>query len=228
MDNIVVADNYDLPSVKIWNGQRVVTFKDIDAVHQRPSGTAKAAFNRNRKHFIKDVDYFIVTRSEVKKYVKDTFKNFGDIPKRGVTVLTETGYLMVVKPFNDDLSWNVQRQLVNSYFKAKENIKDISENGYKSIKVNPWLAEMESKFKFLCKEYGFDRKKLYHKILLDIGKKYNVDDYKILYKYMLGHDAKYIMEVVAHFQELREEAEKTINIHVERKIHSALIRAESS
>ena len=34
--------------------------------------------------------------------------------------LTETGYLMLVKVFDDDLSWQVQRQLVRRYFAAKE------------------------------------------------------------------------------------------------------------
>ena len=30
--------------IKEYNGQRVVTFKDIDTVHQRPSGTANKRF----------------------------------------------------------------------------------------------------------------------------------------------------------------------------------------
>ena len=33
--------NIDIPKIKIWNDQRVVTFRDIDDVHQRPEGTAK-------------------------------------------------------------------------------------------------------------------------------------------------------------------------------------------
>ncbi|HNQ43870.1 MAG TPA: hypothetical protein PKI59_05545 [Candidatus Cloacimonadota bacterium] len=31
---------------------------------------------------------------------------------------TESGYLMLVKSLTDDLSWAVQRELVNSYFRA--------------------------------------------------------------------------------------------------------------
>jgi phage antirepressor YoqD-like protein len=34
-----------------------------------------------------------------------------------VLLLTETGYSMLVKSFTDDLAWEVQRQLVRSYFK---------------------------------------------------------------------------------------------------------------
>lgn len=39
-------------------------------------------------------------------------------------LLTESGHLMLVKTFTDDLSWEVQRQLVNSYFKVKELKQD--------------------------------------------------------------------------------------------------------
>ena len=38
--------------------------------------------------------------------------------KRGpIVFLTETGYLMLIKSFTDDLSWKTQRQLVNRYFR---------------------------------------------------------------------------------------------------------------
>lgn len=58
---------------------------------------------------------------------------------------------------------------------------------------------------------------MYHKILVDVGKTYNVDDYKILYKYEKGYESRFVMEVVSYFAELREEEEKTILEHVARK-----------
>lgn len=36
--------------VKEWAGKRVVTFKDIDRVHERPEGTARKRFKDNKKH----------------------------------------------------------------------------------------------------------------------------------------------------------------------------------
>lgn len=229
----------DIPSIKVWNNQRVVTFKDIDEVHQRPSGTARKAFNRNRKRFIKDIDYFIVTRSDFQKYVKDTLEiqkstkrtlendNFGNIPNRGITVLTETGYLMVVKPFTDDLSWEVQRRLVNGYFKGREMEQSIKAQQTKKQEQpqlpqkHEWLVEHEDDFRWICRAFNFTRKQLYHQILLEIDKKYNVDEYKILYKSQVGHAAEYIMEVVAYFENLREEAEKVIFMYIEIKMIEA-------
>jgi hypothetical protein len=49
--NTVTINNKQLPAVE-YRGQRVVTLAMIDEVHQRPEGTARAAFNRNREHFI--------------------------------------------------------------------------------------------------------------------------------------------------------------------------------
>ena len=216
--------NIDIPKIKIWNDQRVVTFRDIDEVHQRPEGTAKKAFSRNRKRFIRGVDYFIVTRSEIQKSVKDTLEYFGDIPNRGITVLTETGYLMVVKPFTDDLSWKVQRRLVSSYFNCgklqnevinRSDVPQPNEGHYPSL-ANTWMKDHEPLFKQICSAYGISRKELYHKILLDIGDDYNVDDYRVFYKRDTGHAPEYIMEVVSFYPELREAAETIIQIHMNR------------
>jgi len=115
--------------IKDFKGNRVVTFKDIDAVHKRPNGTASRNFKNNRDRFIEGVDYFIVSKNQ-----KDEFRLL-EIPNRGLTLITETGYMMLVKSFSDDLSWEVQRQLVNSYFTVQE-IKEKLENSVAITKDN--------------------------------------------------------------------------------------------
>ena len=107
----------DMPvQVKEYGGQRVVTLKDIDTVHGRPDGTARKRFNENKKRFIEGEDYFKVCASEIRthKIMEISARTHED-----VTLITESGYLMLVKSFTDDLAWNVQRQLVNSYFRCK-------------------------------------------------------------------------------------------------------------
>ena len=117
-NQIVKINNTDL-SVKEFNGQRVVTFKDIDMLHERVEGTAKRNFNEHKKHLIKDVDYFEVKQSDFQKYEIRTL----EIPNRGLTLITESGYLMLVKSLQDDLAWKVQRELVNNYFRVKESVQ---------------------------------------------------------------------------------------------------------
>lgn len=114
MSNEIVINNTPL-AIKEFNGQRVVTLKDIDMVHNRPTGTAKRNFNINRDRFIDGEDFFILKPSDIQK---DEFRT-SEINNRGTIFVTESGYLMLVKSFTDDLAWSVQRQLVRTYFRAK-------------------------------------------------------------------------------------------------------------
>ena len=112
-NQIVKINNTDL-SVKEFKNQRVVTFKNIDMLHERVEGTADRNFRENKKYFIENEDYFIL-----KKNQNNEIRGL-EIPNRGITLLTESGYLMLVKSLQDDLAWTVQRELVNNYFRVKD------------------------------------------------------------------------------------------------------------
>ena len=112
MTNTITVGNHTLP-IKEYNNVRVVTFKDIDTVHERPDGTAHRNFKTNKNRFIEGVDYFRRNSSEAKN-------EFNLIAPNGLILITESGYLMLVKSFTDDLAWKVQRELVNTYFRVKD------------------------------------------------------------------------------------------------------------
>lgn len=114
MNELQTINNTEI-LVKEFSGQRVVTFKDIDAVHGRPDGTARKRFNDNREHFIEGEDYFVRNSDEAKN-------EFGITAPNGLTLITESGYLMLVKSFTDDLAWEVQRELVKGYFRVKKSL----------------------------------------------------------------------------------------------------------
>ncbi|MGL4859172.1 MAG: ORF6N domain-containing protein [Enterobacteriaceae bacterium] len=113
MTNQITIHNVQLP-IAMYLGRRVVTFAMIDKVHQRIEGTARKRFNDNKDRFIDGEDYYLIEYSKM-----SAFRTSGiEINPRGTIVLTESGYLMLVKSFTDDLAWQVQRQLVNNYFRA--------------------------------------------------------------------------------------------------------------
>lgn len=122
MNELVHIGNADI-SIKEYKGQRVVTFKDIDLVHGRLDGTANKRFLDNKKRFIENEDFFIVSNSEIRKSLLFPISDNDYTDK---VLLTEQGYLMLVKSFTDDLAWEVQRQLVNSYFKVRTVADDLS------------------------------------------------------------------------------------------------------
>ena len=114
---IVKINNIDL-SVK---EQRVVTFKDIDMLHERVEGTAGRNFRENKNHLIEDEDYFSIRGSELREFKQAT--NFVGSNAKEIILITESGYLMLVKSLQDDLAWKVQRELVNNYFRVKEIVQ---------------------------------------------------------------------------------------------------------
>lgn len=119
MNEIIINDK-PLP-IREYKGNRVVTFKEIDEVHGRKDGTARKRFNDNKKRFIEGVDYFKITASEFRTL-------FGGLDTRhqmDIILITESGYLMLVKSFSDDLAWTVQRELVNFYFRGKNPVPDL-------------------------------------------------------------------------------------------------------
>lgn len=122
MNELIHIGNSDI-SIKEYKGQRVVTLKDVDMVHERPGGTAKRNFNTNKKRFIEGVDFFLVSSDEIR--TSHIFP-ISDNDYMDKILLTEQGYLMLVKSFTDDLAWDVQRQLVNGYFKVRKLANDLS------------------------------------------------------------------------------------------------------
>lgn len=103
MNNLVKIGNSDL-SIKEFNGQRVVTFKDVDSVHERPDGTARKRFNDNRSRFIEGEDFYKICPSEIRTH---KIMEISEMAREDVTLLTESGYLMLVKSFTDDLACQV-------------------------------------------------------------------------------------------------------------------------
>lgn len=117
MNHLVHIHGTEIPVVEV-QGVRVVTLAMVDRVHQRPDGTARRAFNEHRARFIDTDDFLELTAHEIR--TQSVGHVFPPRTPKGI-VLTESGYLMLVKSFTDDLAWKVQRDLVNGYFRQKMN-----------------------------------------------------------------------------------------------------------
>lgn len=153
MQNEVVKVNQQNVLVKEYKGQRVVTFKDIDLVHERAEGTARKRFSDNKRHFVEGEDYFKITPSEFRTAIGEM-----DLRQQNdITLLTESGYLMLVKSFTDELAWKVQRQLVKTYFSQKANVTEKKPDKPKKEKL-PSVNMMVKNIKEALHDAGVDSK----------------------------------------------------------------------
>jgi len=145
--NHVIINGHRVEKIE-YKDQPVITLNMIDELHERPNDTARRNFNHNKNRLVEYEDFFRVPYDEWTQVLVG--RNSSD-QKGGhhgnMIFITQSGYLMLVKSFNDDLAWKVQRELVKRYF-VVEQIKDglgadvLSMLNHKGMKLNQRLKIM--------------------------------------------------------------------------------------
>jgi hypothetical protein len=100
------------------DGVRVVTLSDIARVHGKPVETVKRAWRRRRDKFEAGEDYVMVPAQGRRN--APPLKNGPES-----VALTESGYALLSKVFDDDVSWEIQRKLTRSYFRVRDAVRSI-------------------------------------------------------------------------------------------------------
>ncbi|WP_200867602.1 ORF6N domain-containing protein [Commensalibacter papalotli (ex Servin-Garciduenas et al. 2014)] len=143
-----------------YKKQRVITLNMMDEVHQRVDGTARRNFNKNKSRLIAGEDYFDIRQANEIRTLGFA-RNDGSVPEK-IILLTETGYLMLVKSFTDELAWKVQRELVSHYFRVQQEAMVTSSNqlggivkGIVNKSLLPIKEQFETQIKALCEEIRF-------------------------------------------------------------------------
>lgn len=254
MNEIITVENKEM-QIREYNGQRVVTFKDIDNVHQNKIGTARRNFNRNKKHFIEGEDYIFLSKANSNE-TKCPIKNIS-VPNKGITLLTESGYLLIAKSFTDDLSWQVQRTLVNNYFKCKEQaislpktipqkqekkslsqwtpeeivdwkLNDLNKRLRKLEKTEEekpklkqlhrlmpkkktWYHRNRARIWAILRNKDIELRELYHIILEECGRYYDVDSAFDNYRRESGRADIYPMDLVEEYRELQDISDQVLD-----------------
>lgn len=212
MTELVNVEGTEL-SVREYNGQRVVTFSDIDEVHHRPHGTAYRNFRANKRFFNEGRDYVTLH----KKNQNDEIRLLGiTVPQRGITLITERGYLKVIKSFNDELSWKVQDALVDAYFAVKNQqpTTEIEEKPTLELETD-WFCINRGKINYICRCYDITSKEYMHHLLEVLGRTYNFDEAKRIYSETTGNWKCRNSEVITYFPQLSDLASKILQQDVD-------------
>ena len=122
--NVVSDDKFlEINGVRIerkeYKGVPILTPWDIGKIHNKDVKAINQQFLRNKDKFKENIDYFPVSREEIKRSQIIAFENFPKNIKR-VNFYTERGYIKLNKTFSDDFSWKVQDILIDEYFNMKK------------------------------------------------------------------------------------------------------------
>ena len=113
--DIVTISGKDVERIE-YRSVPVITLRMMDELHERPDGTARGSFHRHKEKLLEGEDFFAVPYEEWTQILN--VENFNDQReslnvrnsdgqkggRRGdMTFLTQSGYLMLVKSFTDDL-----------------------------------------------------------------------------------------------------------------------------
>lgn len=144
----------------LYKGEPVVTFKMVDELHEKGDDSARKAFHRHKKHFIEGEHYYTINADynllynthltalpnnsllpqgeHVEKpfFFDESIEIHEDETKKTtITVLTASGYLFVVKPFTDDLSWTIQAKLIDAYFEVNKRRQIAYDKEIETMKI---------------------------------------------------------------------------------------------
>lgn len=105
MGAVIVIDDIGIP-VREYEGQRVLTLRNIDVVHKRSGGTAGRYFSQNKTRFREKKDFFLIKDEKLLSVEK---------------VFTLSGYEILTKCYlASERDMNVQREVIETYFTVAE------------------------------------------------------------------------------------------------------------
>lgn len=105
MGAVIVIDGIGIP-VREYEGQRVLTLRNIDVVHKRSGGTAGRYFSQNKTRFREKKDFFLIKDEKLLSVEK---------------VFTLSGYEILTKCYlASERDMNVQREVIETYFTVAE------------------------------------------------------------------------------------------------------------
>lgn len=110
MSSLVTINDISLEQL-LYHDTPVVTIAMVAKVHGVSENTVRNSFHRNKARFVEGKHFYSLTYQEVIQASLSVMPN-----PDGMTVFTEKGYLLLVKPMRDQKSWEVQEHMIDEYF----------------------------------------------------------------------------------------------------------------
>lgn len=107
------------------SGKKSMLVRDIAQIHKRPLFKLNQLINENRNHFKDGIDIIdLLNTSEVFRNFAQEQGFIGSNRAQHVYLLSERGYLKLLKIMDDDKAWDIYNDIVDNYFNMRVAIKE--------------------------------------------------------------------------------------------------------
>ena len=104
--------------------KKAMLVKDIAVIHGRPVRKINELINKNRKRFKDGIDVSDLKGTNFEVLQKDLGFNQNSINRsNNIYLLSERGYVKLLKILEDDKAWEIYDELVDNYFNMRQTIK---------------------------------------------------------------------------------------------------------
>ena len=122
-------------------GQKVVADKTVALIHNQPEREIRRRVVDNIKKFKEGIDFIDLKPRVGESHTLDFLTTMGYakqsiVQTNHIYLLSERGYMKLIKVMNDDKSWDVMENFIDEYFRMKEHIitsPTLSEDAYTEI-----------------------------------------------------------------------------------------------
>lgn len=121
---------------------------DIALMHNKETKRINEAIRNNIDKFVKGKDFIDVKNNSnfLDELIDHEILNVNSINRSSnIFILSERGYLKIIKILEDDISWKIYDSIMDEYFDNRKVIKEISSNNMLDIqnKMDNFLLEQE-------------------------------------------------------------------------------------
>ena len=181
-----------------FDGQIVITSKQLAEVYGTDSKTVSYNFNHNKHRYTEGKHYILLTGQEKKDYINRLEIHDGSKRAKNLYLWTERGALLHAKSLNTDKAWDAYERLVDFYFGQKNQImektnakneKYICENPKSNVPApltKSWYERNQRKIRVIAEEHNRTQRKVIHDVLKFISSKYNFQEATRIYEQQIG------------------------------------------
>lgn len=206
-----------------YDNIRVLTTGQVADAYGTDRKMITQSYRRNKNRYEERKHYICLYGEDKNNFINQIQFESSSKTARYLYLWTERGALLLAKSVNTDTAWEAYERLVDFYFEKKKEVvkselptvysKCLPEKATVPAPLRPdWYTKNKRKLRRVCDKMDISHRELYHEILKSLGKTYDINAAREIYKRDRGYYPEYAIDIVGYFPELAVAADRILNI----------------